>query len=108
MTDEKKMPIWCEDYDGVWAITYGAFRVNSITCIVKPAGDKFRCELVFGPYFSTMATDIWPSFIDTLVEAKEIGVQWIEDEAKIRLPKLFDDSGNGNKTPKFDEWATAK
>ena len=53
-----------------------------------------------------MATHIWPNFIDTLAEAKEIGVQWIEDEAKERLPKLFDD--NGNKTPKFYEWATAK
>ena len=106
MTKENKMPVWCEDYDGVWAITCGAFRVTSMTCIIQPAGDQFRCEMVLGPYFRTTATHIWPGFIDTLAEAKEIGVQWIEDEAKEQLPKLFDDKGN--KIPKFEEWATAK
>ena len=106
MTNENKMPVWCEDYDGVWAITYGAFRVTSMTCIIRPAGDQFSSELVFGPFFNTKASYLWPISIDTLAEAKEIGVQWIEDEAKEQLPKLFDD--NGNKTPKFEEWATAR
>ena len=105
MTDEKKIPIWCEDYAGVWAMTYGAFRVTSMTCIIWPVGDQFRCEMVLGPYFSTKATHIWPDFIDTLAEAKEIGVQWIEDEAKEQMPKLFI---NNHKTLKFEEWATAR